>query len=471
MKILFLLLLSSISTLSHTQSSLMPFSAILEYGPDRGSLMGDDLLYASLLASGVSEDRLPQYKAQFDELLQTFLHQDESNDLTISLPLGDRVLQFLHKSLFKRYVEIQTRVDVVLDRGTYNCVSSALIYMIFMNRLDVRPVGVATRDHAFCMVFQEDRWVDVETTNPFGWEPGVRKEFHDSFGNTTGFRYVPQTQMNNRRTLDERGLLGLLYQNLMADAQKARKNSLALSLAVDRHYLESSSQSFDSLIQGFQNEISDLNRTKKYSLGFSLAQEMFDRTSDTPQFRQALGALINNQVLAFLEKGQYSEIEDLLKFWEGKGLVEKGPTAALRENAQIHELQKRIDRSWTWEILQQILDSEAKGYLSQEKSGELQGIFYAKRAQDLSQTEGYRSAIEFMKTLPPDRVRRNPLKGLFDAFLYNFGVEVHNRFAQLYNQKEYQQAEAELKKGLEFAPGLKILVDAQKRFQSLRKNL
>ena len=104
---------------------------------------------------------------------------------------GDYVLTFIHRRFLRNYSELQTRVDEIFVSGRYNCVSSAILYMVLAQSVGLDVEGVMTRKHAFVTVAAGSERIDVETTNRFGFDPGNRRDFHDAFGRTTGFAYVP----------------------------------------------------------------------------------------------------------------------------------------------------------------------------------------------------------------------------------------------------------------------------------------
>ena len=112
-------------------------------------------------------------------------------DVSDQAVLAERALTFLHKNLFTSYSVLQTRVDTALETGVFNCVSSAVLYMILARSVGLSVGGVRTTDHAFCSVLVNGQQLDVETTNPYGFNPGAKKEFTDSFGKLTGYTYVP----------------------------------------------------------------------------------------------------------------------------------------------------------------------------------------------------------------------------------------------------------------------------------------
>ena len=83
----------------------------------------------------------------------------------------------------------------------------------------------------------------METTNPYGFDPGSRREFTDSFGRVTGYSYVPPGQYGRRRELGDKGLLALILYNRNAYDTEAGRYLEALQPAVDAHALRGDPES------------------------------------------------------------------------------------------------------------------------------------------------------------------------------------------------------------------------------------
>ncbi len=165
------------------------------------------------------------------------------------------VLEYMHKNFLGSYRLKQTRIDTLLETGGYNCVSSAVLYSILATAVGLDVSGVNTSDHAFCSVRIDDKQIDVETTNIYGFEPGTRIDFHDNFGKTTGFSYVPPGNYRDRNRIDILKLFSLIIQNRIADVESAGRYSEAVGLAVDRWVLLGGSrgQEFEDLVTRMLN--------------------------------------------------------------------------------------------------------------------------------------------------------------------------------------------------------------------------
>jgi len=144
------------------------------------------------------------------------------------------ILNYMHKNMLKSYSLYQTRLDTLLSNGRYNCVSSAVLYVILCKSAGIDTSGVMTKDHAFVMVHISGQDIDVETTNPYGFDPGNRKDFHDSSGKITGFVYVPPTNYRNRQTINQIELVSLILNNRVGDYERTNNYAGSVPLAVDR---------------------------------------------------------------------------------------------------------------------------------------------------------------------------------------------------------------------------------------------
>ncbi len=110
----------------------------------------------------------------------------------------------------------------LFDTGIFNCVSSGILYYAASEAFGINTEGVLTSDHAFCRVITLNGAVDVETTTVYGYNPGEKKEFADSFGKT-GFIYTPPGNYKNREIIGKKDFIALILQNRIAKLQKKSK--------------------------------------------------------------------------------------------------------------------------------------------------------------------------------------------------------------------------------------------------------
>ena len=178
-----------------------------------------EFIEASLYFSGVGKDQIPSYLDKYRKIIRGFKEETETEMPASDKEKGELLLRYLHENVFTEYREYVTSMDILLDKGYFNCVSSGILYYAAAEASGLRAEGVLTSDHAFCRVSTENGMVDVETTTVYGFNPGEKKDFSDSFGKT-GFVYTPPGNYSKRKQIGKKDFLALILQNRIAALQK-----------------------------------------------------------------------------------------------------------------------------------------------------------------------------------------------------------------------------------------------------------
>jgi tetratricopeptide (TPR) repeat protein len=262
----------------------------------------DVLIEASLTLSGADGPSLAESAARLRELTRGA--GELATRLADPRKRGEAVLAFLHERVLTGYVEEQTRIDVALATGRYNCVSSAVLYMILARAAGLSVVGVRTHDHAFCAVRIDGGLVDVETTNVYGFDPGSRREFHDQFGRVTGFSYVAANRDPTRVESGERGLLALIPQNLASVATQQRRFDQAVAPAVDGYALARDEESRSKLVVTISNLASWLGAGGRFSEALALLDKAGGVPLRDPRLSGLQRTLVRNEVAVLLRRGE-----------------------------------------------------------------------------------------------------------------------------------------------------------------------
>jgi tetratricopeptide (TPR) repeat protein len=281
---------------------LEPSAFARELASRKEPLPLDDLVEAALVLSGASGEALAQALRRADELIRDVraVASDEADPRV----RGNAVLVFLHERLLRTYQEEQTRVDVALQSGRYDCVSSAVLYTILARAVGLPVVGVRTRDHAFCAVRIEGSLVDVETTNVYGFDPGEKHEFQNQFGRVTGFTYVPANRDPSRVEIDERALLSLIPQNLASLATQRRQFEAAVAPAIDGYALGRDGDSRLKLVITVSNMASSLASADRFDDALALLDRAAARYGADPRFSRLRKDMVHNQVAVLLRGGE-----------------------------------------------------------------------------------------------------------------------------------------------------------------------
>jgi hypothetical protein len=456
-----------------------------------------DLAEISLWASGeelTAANRsasLEQIRAAATELL-----------LSPELPASGReraeyILSFIHKKFLKSYSLYQTRIDTLLAGGRYNCVSSAVLYLIFATSAGVDISGVMTKDHAFAAVHLGGEDIDVETTSPYGFDPGSRREFHDGFGKITGFAYVPARNYRDRMTISPIELVSLILSNRISELERGGRFAEAVPLAVDRAALlgrisrdgEASAEQPQTALAPapfFEDPRRDMvNRLFNYGAFLLNAGKEEDCLRWTafaaPQYpgekrwQELALAAVNNRMQKLVKAGHIGAAREFLD----KQTAAVGTSNYAVLDSMLFDTELLSGASGMRHVsegdslLAAIEQGRNSKRLSAERAAELLNFTVQRIASMLSAAPGrdWLSAIDYIeKTI----ARFGPTREL-EQTLRNYqssrAADFHNRFAAAYNKRNFEEAMRIVREGLaEFPADRRLLADQEIAEQGTHAN-
>ena len=433
---------------------LTPLPEVQSRPAAAGTLDRDGLVELSLVLSGVPSQAMPAYRRVLDRWTAEF--QTKIDPGWDEARKAEELLLSLHSHL-RGYSLYQTRLDVLIDQGTFNCVSSALAYMILGRAVGLDVQAVATPDHAFALVrLASGRSVDVETTTKYGFNPGTKTEFTNAFGKT-GFAYVPPGNYSQRRNIGDRQLLGLLVQNQMANDQIAGQPEAAVGPAIDRWIFEGTPEAFKTLIDGFVNDAAQLNASQDYLKGLDLVDKMLGWTGPVAEAKQLAWAFLNNQVNILVDRQDFAGAETLTTSWNNRGLLTEGQSGQIFGLIVDSRLTSNMKTLPPAQVASEIEQAFAQGWMTDARRSELLSFAYGQQVQRVASEKGPQAAWSYIKSLPAPIQTLPTLVKAAQIYEYNWGVEVHNRFAQSWNAGKKDQARQILKDALEISPNNALL--------------
>ena len=154
---------------------------------------------------------------------------------------GRAILKLLYRDYLAAYSLNQTKIDLAMDKGFYNCVSSAVLYMAAAKAAELDVRGQRTTQHAFCSIYVpmtdgkpgQLKKIDVETTNPYGFNPGSKEEIeHES--QIRKYYVVPKKYYSNRTEVSDGVFTGLIAGNLCSEYIKSENYKKAVPLGAAR---------------------------------------------------------------------------------------------------------------------------------------------------------------------------------------------------------------------------------------------
>ncbi|MFP3091106.1 hypothetical protein LQZ21_12355 [Treponema sp. TIM-1] len=375
---------------------------------------------------------------------------------------GEFILSYIHHKLLKRYSDRQTRLDGIFVDGRYNCVSSAVLYVILAASQGLEGWGVMTRDHAFVTVRAGKETIDVETTNPYGFDPGSRREFHNEFGRLTGFAYVPARNYRDRADLSPLELISLIFTNRIFDLETRGNYGGSVSLALNRTALLSqrphpvSSPFFadpeQDLLDRLLNFGVSLVKAGKEDEALQWAALAGKRYPHARWEEFTYGAL-NNFLVKLIRSQQFTEAKRVLAV-HASTLSQRNMdrlSALITDAELVHQSSRVRTVSEAEASLRAINDTQ--NVLSPVRVEELRTFVLLKEGELLAAEQGWRPALNFLETAVKHYGRNSRLDNALQVFRSNRVAEIHNHFVDLFNGKKYHDALRVIMDGLAELPG------------------
>ena len=423
----------------------------------------DEIVQFSLLYSECEPGSAAYEKAlqTFDSLRSIILEPE-----IMSLAEEDRgraVLKLLYRDILKHYVAGQTKFDEALFSGNYNCVSSALLYMAAAKTagLDVR--GQKTPDHAFCSVYISGKKIDVETTNPYGFNPGSREAIeHENV--IKGYYVVPKTYYANRREVNDALFTGLIAGNLCSEYVKQDDYNKSVPLGAARYMAVMNDNTkaatdvrkeFDVLAANFINLVTDDAQAFSYRLEWY--RTFIDRWGMTSFLQTNMDNAVNNLLVLCFDQKNYELAQ---KGWqEYKGYVSEKRSSVLEQmlldifiTSSTDGLSQQEQMDFLSEQLEQTNNPDKQKRIRQY----LENLWLARLNAYMNNRDfktGYNASTQALIQLPSS----SKIKAMQKSFYNNCIALIHNNFADKANARKYDEARRILNDGLAEFPGDKTL--------------
>jgi hypothetical protein len=454
--------------------SLEPDPRAAEYA-GRAGLSWRDLAEISLWASGADPLAAagrgkPSYTALVTAGVEEFLAVPD-------LPggakeQGEYILSFMHKKFLKRYSVNQTRMDTLLANGSYNCVSSAALYVILASAAGLKTRGVVTRDHAFVTVEAGEETIDVETTNPYGFDPGNHREFHDAFGKATGFVYVPAKNYRERTDVDRLELISLILHNRIADLESRGRFAESVPLAVDRAALLSPiertvySEFFDDprkmLLDRIFNYAAMLVKAGKEQALLEWAELAGTKFPAPERWQEIVSGAVNNSLVRMIKNSRFAEGRGFLAANASKLDSEtyRRFRAMLTDAEFSHIVTGLKTIKGADDALAALDAAEDEALLADGRLKELRTFAVIKKTEFIVKDRGIKEAIAYAESARDayggDFQLDVKIRALRDSRI----AELHNGFAAAFNRRDFEKAGELIHSALEeFPENTRLLTD------------
>lgn len=131
----------------------------------------DDLLALYLLASGDVREQT-RFAPLHTQVARFVTEHQSLREISDPRQRGDNLLRLMHSAFLDGdYEADQSALSVLLSTGVYNCISSALLYLVLASHFDLQASGVIMPSHAFVQLTLDGGNVaEVETTSADGFD-------------------------------------------------------------------------------------------------------------------------------------------------------------------------------------------------------------------------------------------------------------------------------------------------------------
>jgi len=390
---------------------------------------------------------------------------------------AEKILSVMYENLLVQYKEKQTRLDEMFENGTYNCVSSSLLYMALAKSAGLSVVGVKTPAHAFCSVFVDDERIDVETTNPLGFNPG-RTQILEKNGNSTRYAVIPKKNYSNRRDVSEKTFISLVGANLTSFYVEKNDYKNAVPMGATVLLFRNGENQF---------EISDAKDVFDVpALNFSVLLEKNDFYTESVEWILAvtarygmdskilvsLNAALNNAVADFCNRNDFAAARQISE--KCQDFVSPDFMVQAQKMIFLSEIQVGLDNfGGNDEAALNFILQQYKNDLAAEKSvrqtlDKWQEFYWVNLVNAQARRKNYQLASQIadegLKSMPNNQsIRRAKSQAWF-----NHDAEIHNQMAGFANKRQFDKAMEILLKGLEENPSSTTLQNDKKRLENMK---
>ena len=438
-------------------------------------LSAEEIMAAALEFSGCASTSAAGmiYMEQFAELKDSIITSDFM--ALEEEARAERLLELMYEKILVQYEELQTQMDVLLYNGTYNCVSASVLYLALSRAADLFVTGQRTPEHCFCTVYTMDKKIDIETTNPLGFNPGSKKNLEET---ARGSRYatVPKRKYSGRHEVSDRMLISLIGRNVSSISMENDDFDTAVSVAAARYEflkaepVSSKNDSRDDFDTVCNNYAAKLQHNAMFVDAMLWLESVIARYGITPAVQNSYENAIYNTVLLFCNGMDFAQASSCYE--ERKDYLSAKTRSDIEELMFLSEVDYQLNLIDNFDsgikYLQgvstnQIVFSNSK---VADRLNKLQENLWLKKINEASMArkflEGANIAKDGMNVMP----KSSAIKKAYSQCMDNYAVSVHNSFATVANAADYDTALSILNDGLEKYPESSLL---QKDLKSLLK--
>lgn len=335
---------------------------------------------------------------------------------------AEAVISFLYRNVLTQYSQYQTRVDLALSSGSYNCVSSAILYAYFAKSVGLEVSGVETPEHAFCTIASGGKVFDVETTNPYGVDPGARKALPNSGDAQKRYAVVPKNYYYDRKSIDDRRFIALIYSNRISTLERQGNFEGSVGLSVDARELQGPLAPQKDLAVHFLNYAISLAGSGRSEDALSFISTVSERWGDCDGYRNFAATAIGNMVNERLTSKDFAGANSLLSNYSS--MLDSATLAEYTRVIALQDLQHSAKSLGFGEARAEILSR--RNDVAPSDFEKILSYAYAREADRICGNSNWLAAASFLDSGLKDLPGNRDLAQQRSVYRQNYAIEVHN---------------------------------------------
>lgn len=476
----FFLVYLSLFAQSNTTGTDIPLTPLFIFVPNENiQVEGDlplssyDLIRASLLFSScpLESERGIKSQLMFSQMAQEVISPEYQK--MSAYDRGEAILRLMYRETLKTYELTESNTDTMFLEGVYNCVSSSVLYYTLAKTAGLKVTAYKTVNHSFCSVSTEKGEIDVETTNPYGFDPGVKKTLPSTGANGNSYAVVPKSYYNDKIKISDKLLVALIGGNNSSLAM--RKNNYATSIPLTLARLAFVGETDTSGGKELKNEVDItctnyvyyLQNQRLYEDALAWLSKAISQIPTSPIWQECIDTTVYNYISFCLNKGDIKEAQNTYNAWID--LLSEDTRNQIPLNIFIAQLNTE-PYTMTPDKALSYLDSMGRNPLAQTTDGKkvlirTKEYFWQEKIKPLVEKQLFFEAATVADQGLQDIPSSALLLSLKKQCLNNHAILVHNQYATLFNQGKYQEALELLQRGIQEVPGNTTLLSDINRVQ------
>jgi hypothetical protein len=257
------------------------------------------LLEAACTAGGIVDPRvLETYRRRFEHWIAEL--QVSGQVVGSERDKARAILEYLHnRVLTGGFVETSTTLDKPFEAGTFNCISSVVLFRCLAERFGLTAYGVETPGHAYAMVQTGAGPIVVQTTCRDWFAAGGDADVERSLLRQTIGQAAADTSARAAapRRLSDVGLLAVVYYNRGVDLLEAGRHDAAIAANQAALKLDAANTTARAnLLAAVNNWSLELSRDGQYPQALRLLETGLQYAPDYELFHENLVALHQQRI-------------------------------------------------------------------------------------------------------------------------------------------------------------------------------